>query len=284
MKARFCWRCGPCPLEDSRGSGRRVCTAHGGCPLLVRFGSPTTTAGAQWQQDDSPGQQERTGVTTHGSTRTPFCKQKGGKRPPQQPAQRQHANYWAPLMCKRHILPHPAQPQHSNHWAPRTRQRPQQEHRPQRPTESGNPTQHAKERTGDCPGPRKETPTQQRQRCPISRPAHIAPPLPHCVAVPRELFDLSIVFAKKPTFFHAVQPFLKVDLRDAEVCPMRLLAGCGLQCKCVGGLRGGCFVEYLSHGPEKAGFQLGGRGGGWGIKKPVAEGEAGFPTPGRGGR
>ena len=37
----------------------------------------------------------------------------------------------------------------------------QQEHRPQRPTESSDPTQHAKGRTGDCPGPRKETTTQE---------------------------------------------------------------------------------------------------------------------------
>ena len=28
------------------------------------------------------------------------------------------------------------------------------EHRPQRPSESVNPTQHAKGRAGDCPGPR----------------------------------------------------------------------------------------------------------------------------------
>ena len=76
------------------------------------------------------------------------------KRPPQQPAQPRHANYWAPLMHKR---PQPAQPQHTNYWAPRTRTRHQQEHRPQRPTERSDPTQHAKGRTGDCPGPRKET-------------------------------------------------------------------------------------------------------------------------------
>ena len=49
-----------------------------------------------------------------------------------------------------------AQPWHTNYWAPRTRKRHQQEHRPQRPTESSNPTQHAKGRTGDCPGPVKE--------------------------------------------------------------------------------------------------------------------------------
>ena len=62
---------------------------------------------------------------------------------------------------KRHILSHPAQPQHTNHWAPRTRKRHQQEHRPQRPTESSDPTQHAKGRTCDRPGPRKETTTRQ---------------------------------------------------------------------------------------------------------------------------
>ena len=83
------------------------------------------------------------------------------KRPPQQPAQPQYANYWLPLTRKRHILPHPAQPQHTNHWAPRRRKRHQQEHRPQRPTESSNLTQHAKGRTGDCPGPRKETTTRR---------------------------------------------------------------------------------------------------------------------------
>ena len=78
------------------------------------------------------------------------------KRPPQQPAQPQYANYWAPLPRKRHILLHPAQP-----WVPRTRKQHQQEHRPQRPTESSDPTQHAKGRTGDCPGPRKETMTRR---------------------------------------------------------------------------------------------------------------------------
>ena len=41
------------------------------------------------------------------------------KQPPQQPAQPQYANYWAPLTRKRHILPRPAQPQQSSHWAPR---------------------------------------------------------------------------------------------------------------------------------------------------------------------
>ena len=89
------------------------------------------------------------------------------KRPPQQPTQPQYANYWAPLTRKRHTMPHPAQPQHANQpqhtnrWAPRTWKQHQQEHWPQRPTESSDPTQHAKGRTGDCPGPRKETITRQ---------------------------------------------------------------------------------------------------------------------------
>ena len=83
------------------------------------------------------------------------------KRPRQQPAHPQYANYWAPLTRKRHIPPHSAQPRYTNHWAPRTRKRHRQEHRPLRSTESSDPTQHAKGRTGDCPGPRKETTTRR---------------------------------------------------------------------------------------------------------------------------
>ena len=45
------------------------------------------------------------------------------KRPRQQPAHPQYANYWAPLTRKRHTMPHSAQPQHTNYWAPRTRKR-----------------------------------------------------------------------------------------------------------------------------------------------------------------
>ena len=73
----------------------------------------------------------------------------------------QYANYWAPLTRKRHIPPHPAQPRHTNHWAPRTQKRHQQEHRLQRPTERSDPTQHAKGRAGDCPGPRKGAATRR---------------------------------------------------------------------------------------------------------------------------
>ena len=83
------------------------------------------------------------------------------KRPRQQPAHPQYANYWAPLTRKRHTMPHSAQPQDTNYWASRTRKRHQQEHRPQRPTESSDPTQHAKGRTGDRPGPRKGATTRR---------------------------------------------------------------------------------------------------------------------------
>ena len=51
--------------------------------------------------------------------------------------------------------------QHTNYWAPRTRKRHQQEHRPQRPTERSDPTQHAKGRTGACSGPRKGATTRR---------------------------------------------------------------------------------------------------------------------------
>ena len=79
-----------------------------------------------------------------------------------------YANYWGPLAHKRHP-PQPAQPRHTNDGAPRTRRQHQQEHRPQQPT------QHAKGRTGDCPGPRKETATRRN----VTRgvPHHPPPPL-----------------------------------------------------------------------------------------------------------
>ena len=82
------------------------------------------------------------------------------KRPRQQPAHPQYANYWAPLTRKRHTMPHSAQPQHTNYWAPQTQKRQQQEHWLQRPTESSTLTQHAKGRTADCPGPRKGATTR----------------------------------------------------------------------------------------------------------------------------
>ena len=80
------------------------------------------------------------------------------KRPRQQPAHSQYANYWAPLTRERHTMPHSAQPQHTKYWAPRTRKRHQQEHRPQRPAESSDPTQHdmRREERVTVQGPVKE--------------------------------------------------------------------------------------------------------------------------------
>ena len=84
------------------------------------------------------------------------------KRPPQQPAQPPIRQLLGAADTQTaHPPPHSAQPQHTNDWAPRTRKGHQQEHRPQRPTERSDPTQHAKGRTGDCPGPRKETATRR---------------------------------------------------------------------------------------------------------------------------
>ena len=83
------------------------------------------------------------------------------KRPRPQPAHPQYANYWAPLTRKRHTMPHSAQSQHANYWAPRTRKRHQQVHRPQWPTESSDPTQHTKGRTGDRRGPLKGATTRR---------------------------------------------------------------------------------------------------------------------------
>ena len=52
-------------------------------------------------------------------------------------------------------------PQCPNYWAPLMRKQHQQEHRPQRPSERSDPTQHAEGRTGVCPGPCKETATRR---------------------------------------------------------------------------------------------------------------------------
>ena len=50
-------------------------------------------------------------------------------------------------------------PQCANYWALLTRKRHHKEHRPQRPSGSIDPTQHAK--AGDSPGPRTETATRR---------------------------------------------------------------------------------------------------------------------------
>ena len=94
--------------------------------------------------------------------RTEVCgQQKQSNDPRNNQHNPQYAIYWAPLTRKRHTPPHSAQPRHTNYWAPRTRKQHQQEHRAQRPGERSDPTQHAEGRTGDCPGPRKETTTRR---------------------------------------------------------------------------------------------------------------------------
>ena len=106
------------------------------------------------------------------------------RRPRQQPAHPQYANYWAPLTRKRHIPPHSAQSQHANYWAPRTRKRHQQEHWPQRPTERSDPTQHAKGRTGDRPGPRKGATTRRNVTQGGGSQVRPAPPGPSALLLP----------------------------------------------------------------------------------------------------
>ena len=129
------------------------------------------------------------------------------KRPRQQPAQPQYANYWAPLTRRGHILPHPAQPQHTKHWAPRTRKRHQQEHSPQRPTGSSDPTQHAKGRTSDCPGPRKETTTRRNvtQGVRGQEKVYLNRPLIHFIFFLRKIFLVWVGGAGHPQKYAVIQ-------------------------------------------------------------------------------
>ena len=138
----------------------------GGEPLSLGWGQASREGEKHiwWMARTARGGTGHLGLTEtqRGRLRT-ACGQRRVDRRVDDPGNNQHipqyANYWALLTRKRHIPPHSAQPQHTNHWAPRTRKRHQQEHRPQRPTERSDPTQHVKGRTGDCPGPRKETTT-----------------------------------------------------------------------------------------------------------------------------
>ena len=135
--------------------GRQDGGGHGGSVSGGRPGQGVEEQGT-WASHGNTARQVMDGLWTE------VCgQQKQSNDPRNNQHNPQYANYWAPLTRKRHIPPHPAQPQHTNDWAPRTRKRHQQEHRPQRPTERSDPTQHAKGRPGDCPGPRKETTTRR---------------------------------------------------------------------------------------------------------------------------
>ena len=152
--------------------------AHGGCLPQPRWAVCTTGAGAHRGQTSregekdmwwtsawrnrAPGPHRNAARQAMDGLWTEVCGQQNQSNDPRNNQHNpQYANYWGPLTRKRHIPPPPAQPRHTNDWAPRTRNRHQQEHRPQRPTERSDPTQHAKGRTGDCPGPRKETTTRR---------------------------------------------------------------------------------------------------------------------------
>ena len=144
---RFARRLTPstdCWPEGGRGRGRATQVT---CPPSSGGSCTSTTTTAPTHQRRGSANVETTAKTI--------------KRPRHNQHNPQYANDWAPLTHKRHIPPHSAQPRHTNYWAPRTRKRHQREHRPQRPTERSDPTQHAKGRPGDCPGPRKGTTTRR---------------------------------------------------------------------------------------------------------------------------
>ena len=97
----------------------------------------------------------------------------------------------------------PAHPRHANHWAPRTRKRHQQEHRPQRLTKRSDPTQHAKGRKGDCPGPRKETATRRN----VTRGGGGYTVWPGLINEPLEPFAWRPLRAGPPHFLPENEPF-----------------------------------------------------------------------------
>ena len=147
------------------------------------------------------------------------------KRPPQQPAQppvRQLLGATdAQTAC--HATSSTA-PAHRPLFAPRTRKQQrtrkqhQQEHWPQRPTESSDPTQHAKGRTGDRPGPRTETTTRRNvTQGGLRAGPDPAPPPPHSFRTPQPppsgaLFSMGLALGAAPrrlrSCSHNPQPFL----------------------------------------------------------------------------
>ena len=134
--------------------------------------------------------------------RTEVC---GQQKPSNDPRNNQHnpqyANCWAPLTHKRHIhATSSTAPAHQPLGSANAETTPAgapaaAADRTQRPTERSDPTQHAKGRTGDCPGPRKETTTQRNVTqgggsggcCGESRPSCGVPgmPFPACMCLPQ---------------------------------------------------------------------------------------------------
>ena len=130
------------------------------CAATSTLGGDFARQGPSENSDPTPQAKRRTGdcpgprdekATQHASPR---------KRSEARPGRPECGGEWAAKTGKR-PLHQPKHPRSANYWAPLTRTRNQREHRPQWPTERSGPTQHAKGRTGDCPGPRNETATRR---------------------------------------------------------------------------------------------------------------------------
>ena len=107
-------------------------------------------------------------------TRGRRCVGSENRQTPQQPAQPPVRQLLGTADAQ---TAHPATfstaPTHQRRGSATDEKRHQQEHRPQRPTERSDPTQHAKGRTGDCPGPRKGATTRRN----VTRGGRTRPPL-----------------------------------------------------------------------------------------------------------
>ena len=90
--------------------------------------------------------------------------QKAGGRGQQRPRHDPHNNHHNPRCA--------------NHWAPLTQQRHHEEHRPPRPSEHVDPTQHVERRTDDCPCPRPLKETAPRRNVTPGGGGEVDPPPP----------------------------------------------------------------------------------------------------------
>ena len=126
--------------------------------------------------------------------------QKTVKPPPQQPAQPQYANYWALLM-----------------WKKTTR------NTGRSGCQNSDPTQHAKGRTGDCPGPRKETATQRDVTQGVRTPpswTHQPPQPPSYPPTPHLLFEALLASLRDQPLASGVSPARQTSERTQS--PMAL--------------------------------------------------------------
>ena len=161
---------------DAEKKTRRWCMFHKHLSVVRRYADGPSensdpTPQAKRSTGDCPGPRDES-ATQQASPR---------KRSDARAGRPECGGEWAAKTGKqpRHQPPHPRS---ANYWAPLTRTRNQREHRPQRPTERSDPTQHAKGRTGDCPGPRKETATRRNVTQGGGRgdPPFSSPPFARC--------------------------------------------------------------------------------------------------------